>query len=200
MIDFTLVKKLLESEEWILIKDNSGSDDTMNDSQGILDKPQLVFENKYAVAGMVFAENVDEVEKVWISCQNYMSMLCADGIISSSAKDIYLIFFISCLDPDATSRLRQIIDNTYVCRKICVENGCSGIKELFRSVPLIKLISSEEKQINTSFEHNPIIDDVDLSDRIMDDLYKRSAEAIIKKLMNGEYDEVKLNENKKSDT
>ncbi len=185
-VDIEQLEKLLVSQQWHRLQESGIGRPEVT--------PDCVFYNDYAVAGIVFFDESNIVNSVWTEYQSYMAKLRSIDQVGMF-KDMYLIFFVSEIKTEDISKIKSIENNTYVCRKICVEFNGNSIEELLAKIPLLTLADkiviesgSSKKMYNA--EQNNI-----LNKHIMDDLLKRSAEKILDYIMEGGYNEVFSNEN-----
>ena len=55
-------------------------------------------------------------------------------------KDLYLVFFIREFDAKEIQDLRDVINDTHVCRKICLELNGHSLKETLNDIPFLSKI------------------------------------------------------------
>ena len=146
-----------------------------------------IFLSGYAAVGVAIASNVIDVVTCWIDCQLQMSDLRENQAVGKS-KDLYLIFIISDIDVSALFDLQTIVNDTHVCRKICIERKGRTLEETLMDTPFLKLVDHDEKidsqvpnvVMELSKKHG-------MSNLLLNDLSTRSAGAILERLLSGAY-------------
>lgn len=143
---------------------------------------QMVFKSSYATAGILIADDVEHVLKIWASAQeNLRELRSSDPALRDN--DAYLVIIVHRVDTRADS-LREVLNNTYVCRKVCVEVDGRTIQEALEDLPFFAVATTKDKftiesEIGTSTE--------DLPERLLEDLSKASAEVVLEILLQEKY-------------
>ncbi len=146
-----------------------------------------IFLSGYAAVGVAIASSVSGVVTCWIDCQLQMSDLRENQAVGKN-KDLYLIFIISDIDVSALFDLQTIVNDTHVCRKICIERKGRTLEETLMDTPFLKLVDHDEKidsqvpnaVMELSKKHG-------MSNLLLNDLSTRSAGAILERLLSGTY-------------
>ena len=147
-----------------------------------------VFESTYALVGVVVASDVEHVLKHWSEWQVAMADIPAskdDG----SQKDKYLVFVVSEIPGGAQNALHAVLSNTKVCRKICLERHGRSIEETFMDTPFHIRIAGSQSRPEDSFAGG--VDGLEgtlLSNKILEDLARRSEDVIVERLLKNEYE------------
>lgn len=146
-----------------------------------------VFYSGYAAVGVVIKSSGYEVITSWTDCQLQMSDLRENKLIGKN-KDLYLIFIVSEIDLPEFSDLHIVVNDTHVCRKICIERKGRTVEETLMDTPFLKLVNQDEKidsqASNVAIE---LSRKYGMSNLLLNDLSTRSAAAILDKLLSGEY-------------
>ena len=146
-----------------------------------------IFVSGYAAVGVVIAGSTSNVVSCWIDCQLQMSDLRKNKAVGME-KDLYLIFIVLDIDVSELSGLQTIVNDTHVCRKICIERKGRTLEETLMDTPFLKLVAQQERkdsQVPNAIAELP--KKHGMSRRLLDDLSSRSAGAILEKLLSGAY-------------
>lgn len=147
-----------------------------------------VFESTYALVGVVVASDVEHVLKHWSEWQVAMAEFQASKN-NGSPKDRYLVFVVSEIPGGAQDALQAVLSNTKVCRKICLERHGRSIEETFMDTPFHIRIAGSQTRSEDQFAGG--VDGLEgtlLSNRILEDLARRSEDVIVERLLNNEYE------------
>ncbi len=136
----------------------------------------------YAVVGIVIVSKTQTIIEIWATCQAEM-LTFKKGM--GNAKDFYLIFIVPEIDGVYASSLEKILNDTFVCRKICIEQQGRSLKEALRDSGLTA-ISESNKSIPIDVVEQ--ITNEGFPKGLITDLGSRSAEAIIQKLISNTYE------------
>lgn len=143
-----------------------------------------MFEAVYAIAGICLAPTVKEVVECWADCQSYMQDF-KNTDSEKSRKDLYLILIVPTISPDELSKIEQIINDTHICRKICIELRGRSLLEALSDCGLITIGVKD-----TGIDIPDIILKVagkQLPREALHDLATRSPKTIFDKLLNNAY-------------
>jgi|GEM_PF-6469025 len=136
----------------------------------------------YAAVGLVISSTMNDVLQCWADCQVQISDLRKHEAVGLD-KDLYLTFIFPEIDTTALDALQSIINDTHVCRKICIERRERTLKEALTDTPFFKVVD-QEKQLPEA----PIdFEDHGLSQQLLEDLARRSSSVVLQKLLSGEY-------------
>ena len=151
-----------------------------------------IYMNNYAATGVVISSTISDVKAMWIQCQAEMANL-RDKKDVGTEKDLYLVFFIREFDIKEIQDLRDVINDTYVCRKICIGLNDRSLRETLNDIPFLRLISqTESKSPEVTVEK---ISELKLPPEVENDLSQSAAETILDKLLAGKYKEAMSDEN-----
>jgi len=139
----------------------------------------------YAAAGVVCADDVSDITARWANCQVQMSDL-RDNRNVGTQKDLYLVFIIQKLDLTALSTLQGILNDTYVCRKMCIEQNGRPLEEALMDTPFFEDIG-KGKQENIQMAIDPELEQDELPQALLNDLDTLPANTILDRLLAGEY-------------
>lgn len=143
----------------------------------------------YAAVGVVVCSTVKDVLSRWADCQVQISDL-RQHVAVGLDKDLYLTFIFPEIDTTALGALQSIINDTHVCRKICIERRERTLKEALMDTPFFKVVD-QEKQLPEA----PIdFEDHGLSQQLLEDLARRSSSVVLQKLLSGKYKKAERNE------
>ncbi|MDR3584523.1 MAG: hypothetical protein P4L59_04275 [Desulfosporosinus sp.] len=153
-----------------------------------------IFTCGYGTIGLVIDE-VNSILSCWVDCQAFMSELRENQSVGVK-KDLYLVFIVPRITENSVVNLQSVVNDTYVCRKICIEQGERTPEESLMDIPFLKLvhardIGNESQEFASSIEFST----KGLSKELLTDLVKRSKGAIIESLLEGKYKEVSIDEN-----
>jgi hypothetical protein len=87
----------------------------LHDQKGL----QAAFTSSYALVGILLADDVEQVLRMWEGAQEEVREL-KNATPALRDNDAYLAIIVPTIDAH-TDRLNAVLDNTYVCRKVCVE-------------------------------------------------------------------------------
>lgn len=136
----------------------------------------------YAAVGLVISSTVTDVLSHWADCQVHMADIRQNPAVGSN-KDLYLTFIFPEIDTAALEALQSVINDTHVCRKICIEQRERSLKEALMDTPFFKGLDQENQlpKAPIDFEGHG------LSPQLLVDLASRSAGVVLQKLLRGEY-------------
>ena len=145
---------------------------------------QAAFANSYALVGILIAADVEQVLRMWEGAQEEVREL-KTSTPALRDNDAYLAIIVPNIDTQ-TDRLNEVLDNTYVCRKVCVEIDGKTIEQALNELPFFALSSGNDNiPIEADFEqlgHG-------LSEALLQDLRKASADTLLQNLLDGKYRE-----------
>lgn len=144
-----------------------------------------LFFGTYAICAVALAPSVEQILGCWSSLQGRLAELKVQNE-QFRHKDIYLLLVVETVNDELIGELQRILDDTRVCRKICLEKRQRSITETLQDVPFFPtpgtLRASEVPQ------DEMLENEIALRDDIRTDLEKRGAERILDKLLNGQYE------------
>lgn len=144
-----------------------------------------LFSASFAVFAFAYSESSDSIVPNWSSMQGELAELRSKGILDKS-KDIYLLFIVEAVEEDTLGELQSILDDTRVCRKICLERRGRSLSETLDDVPFFLtpgVPAIDERQTSPAIETF-----VELPINVQEALEKRSDRAILDALLAGEFD------------
>jgi hypothetical protein len=146
------------------------------------DRLQAAFTNSYALVGVLIANDVQQVLRMWEGGQEEVRAL-KSSTPALRDKDAYLVIMVPNIDAQ-TDRLNEVLDNTYVCRKVCVEIDGKTIEQALNELPFFA--------VNSENDGRPIEGGIEplehgLSEALLQDLRKASADTLLQNLLDGKY-------------
>ena len=144
-----------------------------------------LFSGSFAICAVASSQSSDQVIEYWADLQGALAELISDGSLAKS-KDLYLLFIVDTVEESTLGDLQNILDDTRVCRKICLERRDRSLAETLADVPFFPTPGLPPADDDST---SVILDAVmHLPDAIQSDLERRSAEYILGRLVNGEYE------------
>ena len=143
-----------------------------------------IYTNNYATVGVVISSTISDVKAMWNQCQGEMANLRNSKDVGTE-KDLYLIFLIRKFDVKEIQNLRDMINDTYVCRKICLELNDRPLEETLNDIPFLRLISQTESKLPEVVVKK--VPEQELPPMVEDDLSQNAAETILDNLLAGKY-------------
>lgn len=144
-----------------------------------------LFSGSFAICAVASSQSSDQVVETWADLQGALAELKSGGLLAKS-KDLYLLFVVDSVEESTLGALQNILDDTRVCRKICLERRNRNIAETLADVPFFPTPGLPSVDDNST---SVIIDaEMHLPEAIQSDLERRSADYILRKLVNGEYE------------
>lgn len=147
-----------------------------------------VFESNYEIVGVLVANTLDTLLETWGSCQDKMSDLEESEL--PAQRDLYLIFVVPKIE-DRFEKIAEILSNSHVCRKICLERNNESFESSLENLPFFKNKLASPDSDTDSLD--PVIDSIaTLSSDLREDLSKRDKEIVLEKLIAGEYSDAPI--------
>jgi hypothetical protein len=144
-----------------------------------------LFVGGFAVCGVRIAESSAEVIEIWPQLQALMGELKTEER-KNQERDYYLIFVVDRVDDTSLAALQRMLDDTRICRKICLELRGRTLGDTLRDdVPFFSTPGTTSDVEVSLSEDAPL---AGLSDRVQRDLELKSAERILDSLIQGEYE------------
>jgi hypothetical protein len=138
-----------------------------------------LFVGAFAVCGVRVAESSFEVTDTWAALQASMAELKTEDL-KDQPRDYYLIFIVNRVDDLSLRELQRVLDDTRVCRKICLERLGRSLGETLRDdIPFFSTPG-------TTSGAEPFVPDIPLdgvSESVQRDLELKSAERILEALV-----------------
>ena len=144
-----------------------------------------LFSGSFAICAVASSQSSDQVIESWAELQGALAELKSDGSLAKS-KDLYLLFVVESVEESTLGDLQNILDDTRVCRKICLERRSRNLAETLADVPFFTTPGLPPVDDNSTSEIFDAI--MQLPEAIQSDLERRSADYILGKLVNGEYE------------
>jgi len=143
-----------------------------------------LYESQLVIVGVVLCRDVNQVVELWAAGQGDLAALP----LGEAPKDLYLVFVVDRIDDDELSTVQAVIDDTQVCRKICIELVGRELDEALLELSLFQRPEQVEKEKIAEFGDSD--GKALLTEAILEDLASRSAGKILDKLVGGDYEEV----------
>jgi hypothetical protein len=144
-----------------------------------------LFFGGFATCAVVLAQAAPGVTNSWTDVQGQLAQLRIDGVIDKS-KDLYLVFVVERVDEESTAELQRALDDTRVCRKICLERRGRSLRETLNDIPFFPTPGTSRPTEALPGEDEELIEG--LPPKVRSDLQKRSPEQILTRLLDGEYE------------
>lgn len=147
-----------------------------------LEALQAAFKSSYATAGILISDGVDQILETWESAQEMLREL-RNSDPNLRDNDAYLVMVVPRVDVRADS-LREVLNNTDVCRKVCVEIDGRTVEKALEELPFFAVATTNDKstleaEIGTSTR--------DMPEQLLEDLSKASAEVVLEGLLQEKY-------------
>ncbi|MFH1975059.1 MAG: hypothetical protein ABIJ52_05800 [Pseudomonadota bacterium] len=154
-----------------------------------------IFVCGYAAVGVVIVGGTSDVVSCWTDCQIQMSDLRKNKDIGIK-KDLYLIFIVPDIEVSELKDLQTIINDTHVCRKICIERKGRSLEEALMDTPFLKVVGQPKKTDTKAPEATVDLSAYGMPHHLLDDLSSRSPGTILDRFLAGKYkEEEKSDEN-----
>lgn len=142
-----------------------------------------VFDSNYEIVGVLMANTLDTFLEKWGVCQDKMSELGDPE--RQAQRDLYLIFIVPKIE-DRFDEVAEVLSNSHVCRKICLETYDDSLESGLADLPFFKnRLAGPDSEIDVL---DPVIDSIaKLSSDLREDLSKRDKEIVLEKLIAGDY-------------
>lgn len=147
--------------------------------------PDAAFGCDYALVGVQVSENVNRVLSSWAESQVALSSLRESK--KGEWRDCYLLFIVDDIEDSAWDRLRDLINDTHDCQKICLERRGRSLEEVLRDAPFLNLSSLNKAEDVELPEAVSNLRKSGLPAKLIQDLSRKGAETILEKLLNGDY-------------
>lgn len=144
-----------------------------------------LFFGGFATCAVVLAEATSDVTNSWTDVQGLLAQLRIEGLINKS-KDLYLVFVVERVDEELTAELQRALDDTRVCRKICLERRGRSLRETLNDIPFFPTPGTSPPKEALAGEEEELIEG--LPAKVRSDLQQRSPEQILTRLLDGEYE------------
>ncbi len=153
-----------------------------------------VYTDDCATTGVVISSTITDVRRIWIPCQAEMAELKSNEKVGTS-KDLYLVFIIKEIDPQKIGDLRDLTNDTYVCRKICLGQNGRSLEETLRDLPFLGSVLQAQPEPTEEAVEKEIGFAQKLPKKLESDLARRSASRVLDNWLRGRYRESKNDEN-----
>ena len=141
-----------------------------------------LYQCAYGVVGSVLAPTIQDVLGSWAQCQ----ALLAEVLRKDAAnRDCYLLFITPQIPATAMEQLNMILNDTHVCRKICVEQAGRSLAEVLGELGFLQ--ARERDGSDSMVAVTAEVDDLGLTAEQLTDLATRSPEVIADRLLTGQY-------------
>ncbi len=113
--------------------------------------------------------------------------------MKSQWKDCYLLYLVDEIKDSSRSAIRNIVNDTQGCRKICIERKRRQLEDALMDAPFLNMNIWDKDTMEWVPDSDQILREVGLPRALIDDLGKRSSQAVLKKLIKGAYSSKKIN-------
>ena len=151
---------------------------SLRDSEAL----QMAFKSSYATVGILVADGVGQVLESWKSAQEVLREL-RNSDPTLRDNDAYLVIVLPRVDMGVDS-LREVLNDTYVCRKVCIEVDGRTLEEALGELPFFAVATTNEKSTIEAELGTPT---EELPELLLDDLSKASAEVVLEGLLREKY-------------
>ena len=171
-------EKIIESKEWVVSLSAEAKQVGFS----------AICESVYAVIGIILSPEVNNIISGWTELQGYM-LKFQEVAKGKLRKDLYLVFIVPHIDSSQLHSIEAIINDTHVCRKICIEQRERSIKEALNDCGLIAtdLDVVKPKTLESIGQDG----NQEISKEILNDLRTRSEKTIFEKLLDNGYESKK---------
>ena len=181
MTDFT------EAQVLSRLLGNAGWQEVDVDTSDLRGHLSCAFTSAYALLGIVLSPSTHKVLGCWAESQVAL-MDMAHGEAMVQLKDHYLVFFVKEIDDSDREGLRRVTDDTHECRKTCIETRGRTLDTVLAELPFISAVEAESRSILDDEEApDAELAAAGLTSTLLGDLGKRSAIAILDRLLEGRY-------------
>lgn len=153
-----------------------------------------VYTDNCAAAVGVISSTISDVKRIWIPCQAEMAELKTNEKVGTN-KDLYLIFIIKEIDPEKIGDLRDLTNDTNVCRKICLGQNGRSLEETLRDLPFFGSVLQAEPEPTEEAVEKDFGFAQKLPKKLENDLARGSASRVLDNWLKGRYGESKNDEN-----
>lgn len=142
-----------------------------------------VFDSNYEIVGVLVAGTLEILFEKWGACQDKMSELGDSE--RQAQRDLYLVFIVPKIE-DRFDKVAEVLSNSHVCRKICLETNDGKLESGLADLPFFKnKLATPDSETDLL---DPVIDSIaKLSSDLREDLSKRDKEIVLEKLIAGNY-------------
>lgn len=142
-----------------------------------------LYESQFVIVGVMLCGDVNQIMELWPAGQGDLAALQ----LGDAPKDLYLVFVVNNIDDDELSGIQAVIDDTQVCRKICIELAGRELNEGLLELSLFQQPEQvrKEKIVELGYSDGKAL----LTESILADLASRSAGKILDQLLDEGYEE-----------
>ena len=149
-------------------------------------KLDAIFTCEYAVVGIVMTAKVEQMLATWV--ENQMALLTfRKTSMISQWKDCYLLYLVDEIKDTSRSAIRNIINDTQGCRKICIERERRQLEDALMDAPFLNVNIWDKAVMEWAPDSDQLPRETGLLRTLMDDLGKKSSKTVLKKLIDGAY-------------
>ena len=146
-----------------------------------------VFECGYAQTGIILAGDSRGVLSSWAESQVELVKLRQKGD-SLHRRDAYLLFIVDAIEDSARDELRDIVNDTHDCQKVCIELNDRDLEEVLREAHFLNLPSLTEVPDSGLPDAASALEKVGLPGKLVRDLAKSGAATVLDRLIKGAYE------------
>jgi hypothetical protein len=154
-----------------------------------------VFTCEYASVAIVLAEAPAQVLNCWSLCQFQVDALRRQDA-PEPWKDYYLLFVVNTIMDNAVGDLRDIINDTQVCRKIVLDRGGRDLRSVLADAPFLGVETVRQDGASAVMGADETLASTGLPDIVLVDLAKHSPDHVLNQLLAGHYTRGNSHENK----
>ena len=143
-----------------------------------------IYASPYAVVAFVCANSASDVTARWPDCQVQMGELRPEKS-ALNQKDMYLVFLVSRVEPEAEAELLRVLSDTNVCRKLCIELEGRSLEEAVKDLSFVSAATRGDQDRKANVV--PLLEALDLPKELKDDLGKSSPAKILENYLAGKY-------------
>ena len=144
-----------------------------------------LYSGGFAICAIACSQSSSQAIKYWADIQSTLAELRGNNSLAKS-KDLYILFIVEAVDESTLNDLQNILDDTRVCRKICLERRNRTLAETLDDLPFFSTPGLTLAEDDTT---SRIVDVASgLPEPIQHDLERRSAKHILTKIVNGDYE------------
>ena len=145
-----------------------------------------IFVSSYAAVGVAISNSTNDVLANWAECQSQMSDLRENKAVGKN-KDLYLLLIVSAIDESMLADLQTVVNDTYVCRKICIERKERALEEVLMDTPFLKVVGHDVEKEDQISSVAADLASHGMPHQLLEDLARRSSKKILEKLLAGKY-------------
>lgn len=144
-----------------------------------------LFSGTFAVFAVLIANAPDSIRTGWTDYQGTLAQLLVDEVIDRK-KDVYLVIIVEEVKQQMLEWLHRVLDDSHVCRKICLERRGRDLRETLDDIPFFSTPGTQPALDRELPSDGNAIDSIPAM--VRRDLERMSAERILEKLVTKGYE------------